>query len=632
MNRIITGLLKAGILFLSLLTLASCRPVGQQLYRADFDLIGPDKISKTSENQRISGGPSQISRKPVEAGGAIWGISGGELVLEFEERGYFSITPEVIGLPASWNRMKTLQINVRTDSATILFLEVYGSSARIRDTLHLEEGRSTHCVDVREVPLIGGIQCEPDRIRITSPSSSAVTIKSMNLIKGPQQPVVVDRWGQRVLRNWEGKIHSEQQLLDQSCEEAFLDSLLKNAGSGPLDRYGGFAERNISFKATGFFRTVRREGRWWLVTPLGNPFYSMGVNGVRIKSFRSNAGVTRIKGRREIFDTLPAYHDCPLCFREDSAYFSFYCWNVMTYPSIEKWKEQTEKRLQSAGFNTIGNWSDTLFYLDPKMPWTCTLDSRKDPQLMMTNNLPDVFHPEWENHLDQEFALIARFKNDPCLLGYFVDNEMNWKSLSRPDSSSYSFRELMDMENEEQMRASYAERYFSTISQAIRKHDPDHLYMGCRFTRNFRDMEPIAKAAGKYADILSLNVYSPYPYREQMDRWYHAAELPILIGEHHIPPRTEKQLWPRYPNFPPDERDRMVEKYITIWAGYPYAVGSHWYQYKDQELAGRGDGGENQPIGLVTVTDRPNYKLLETYHRISGMLPAIMGLRPASGN
>jgi len=632
MNLFVLIAPKTRIIFLLLLPMACCQPGKKHSYRSDFNLIDPGNISETIENQRVSSGSMQISRKPVEAGGATWSISGGKLVIEFEERGYFSLTPEVIGLPASWKRMNALQITGKSDSSAKLILEVYGSSARIRDTIQLKEGRSKHAVDVREVPLIGGINCEPDRIRITSPLSSQVTIRRLILVKGPQQAVVVDRWGQRALGNWEGKIHADEQLLDHSCEETFLDSLLENARNGPLDRYGGFAERNISFEATGFFHTVRRQGRWWLVTPLGNPFYSLGVNGVRIKSFRNNAGVTRIEGRREIFEKLPAWQDCPLCFREDSTYFSFYCWNVIQYTSIDKWKEKTEKRLQSAGFNTIGNWSDTLYYLDPKMPYTYSLDSRRNPGLMMSGNLPDVFHPEWEKHLDQEFALISRFRNDPYLLGYFVDNEMNWRSLSQADSSSYTFQELKDLETEEQKRAIYAERYFSTVSKAIRNHDPNHLYMGCRFTRNFSDMEPIAKASGKYVDILSVNVYSPYPYRQQMDRWYHAAELPILISEHHIPPRTEKQLWPRYPNFPADERDRMAEKYIYTWAGYPYAVGSHWYQYKDQEVAGRGDGGENQPIGLVTVTDQPDYRLLETCHRISSILPARMGLIPASGN
>jgi hypothetical protein len=33
-------------------------------------------------------------------------------------------------------------------------------------------------------------------------------------------------------------------------------------------------------KATGFFRTAKREGKWWLVMPGGNLFLSFGVNSV----------------------------------------------------------------------------------------------------------------------------------------------------------------------------------------------------------------------------------------------------------------------------------------------------------------------------------------------------------------
>jgi hypothetical protein len=36
------------------------------------------------------------------------------------------------------------------------------------------------------------------------------------------------------------------------------------------DRFGGL-KGGASFRATGFFRTEQRDGRWWLVTPEGNP-------------------------------------------------------------------------------------------------------------------------------------------------------------------------------------------------------------------------------------------------------------------------------------------------------------------------------------------------------------------------
>ncbi len=614
------------ILALILLTgFTACNKKDQ--FRADFQMIDPDRITDTTENVGVFGGSTRITRKPVEAGGATWNVESGRLYLDFEELGYFSITPEVIGLPGSWKGLETLHVKLHSDTIATLILEIYGRRSRIRDTLSVKKGRSRHEMDIRETALLGGLDVMPDRIRITSADPSRVQISHLRLQKGEEQLFLIDRWGQRALSHWPGKVQSKEQLIDLTGETAFLDSLTSIDEKGSLDPYGGYAGRELLFDATGFFRVDKRDGRWWLVTPLGNPFYSLGVNGVRIKSFRSTADVTRIQGREELFAEVPEFEQCPLCFMEDSTYFSFYSWNIRKkYPTIEKWKDQTERRLRTTGFNTIGNWSDTLYYLEPKMPYTYTLDSRRNPEVMMSNGMPDVFHPGWEEHLSVAFSMITDFRVDPFLLGYFVDNEMGWGAINRPDSSSHTFPVLERYETEEEKRAVYAERYFSTVRQAIRLHDPNHLYMGCRFTRNFRRMAPIAEAAGRHVDILSINVYSAHPIKQQMDQWYRAARRPMLIGEHHIPPRTARQLWPRYPNFPLPERDSMLSNYISTWAGYPYAVGSHWYQYKDQEVAGRGDGGENQPIGLVTVADQPNYPLLETYHWIANQLPDWLGV------
>ena len=54
---------------------------------------------------------------------------------------------------------------------------------------------------------------------------------------------------------------------------------------------------------------------------------------------------------------------------------------------------------------------------------------------------------------------------------------------------------------------------------AISQFDPKHLYLGCRFTRNFNQMAPAAKAAGQYLEVVSINGYSAHPIREQMDQW-----------------------------------------------------------------------------------------------------------------
>ena len=119
--------------------------------------------------------------------------------------------------------------------------------------------------------------------------------------------------------------------------------------------------------------------------------------------------------------------------------------------------------------------------------------------------------------------------------------------------------------------------------------------------------------------MLSINVYSMFTI-DEMNAWHRLTHKPILIGEHHVPPDTKRALLPRYQAFTVVERDSMLANYLDTWTQLPYAVGSHWYQYVDQEVSGRADGGENQPVGLVSITDKLDEGLARQFHQLSNTI------------
>lgn len=587
--------------------------------RADLTVLEKLDTEGKAETLGIFGGSGKKVVKPVETEKANFLVDEEGLKIDFEENGRFQCTPAAIGLPESWFRMRKLDLILSAEGEGRLLFEVYGSRTRLIDTLLLNPGRSAYSVDITEVPLLGGIESRPLYIRLSTVEPQTVLVTAISMAKENTHPFLVDRWGQRARKSWPGKVASLAELRDERSDAEVMTQFQPSI---PLDAYGGYADHDLSLNKTGFFHTQFSDDRWWLVTPEGNPFYSLGVNGVRIKSIRGNADVSRVQGREWMFEEIPAVEECPECFREDGAYFSYYCWNVKRkYDSIDAWRTHTYDRLRSIGFNTIGNWSDTIFYRVPQMPYTYTLDTRREEAFVMANGMPDVFHPEWKEHLERTFADIVRFRKDPYLLGYFVDNEMGWRSVTRLDTASFTGRKLQTALSGEEQLSLYAEQYFSSIENVLSQFDPNHLYLGCRFTRNFDQMAPVARAAARSVDVVSINVYSAYPVREQMDRWYDAVQKPMLIGEHHIPPVTPKQLLPHWPAFEIPERNEMVQNYVYTWLEFPYAVGSHWYQFKDQEVAGRGDGGENQPVGLLTVTDKLNRELVWTYYQIGREIP-----------
>lgn len=599
------------------------RPTWGQSLEADFQHLN-QWASEEEANIGVFGGSAKKRILPIEAKKSSYEIKNQELWISFEKEGQISITPTALALKPGWYGMQSLKLSLKSDKQARLLFMIYGVRTRKIDTLALNKGHNNFLINLEEVPLLGGIQAHPLYLRLYAAEALNIRIQNLTLVNASQSPFLVDRWGQRAQMNYPEKVKDIKDPKNKTKEQTFLDSLSQHH---PVDRYGAYLNHSLEFEKTGFFRTEYTRDRWWLVSPEGNPFFSLGINGVRVKSFRGNADVTRVESREHIFEQLPDYEECPACFRENGKYFSFYCWNVIRkYATFVDWRDHIYQRLKKIGLNTIGNWSDTLFYKDAQLPYTYTLDTRANKSFVMQNHLPDVFHPGWAKHLEQTFADILKFKNNPFLLGYFVDNEMGWRSITHWDSASYTFEKLHKLASPEEQKRQYAEKYFSTIHSILKKYDPNHLYLGCRFTRNFNGLETIAKEAGKYVDILSVNIYSAVPIREETDRWYQAAQKPILIGEHHIPPITQKQFLPHYPAFPEPRRSQMIEDYVKTWVTYPYALGSHWYQFKDQEVAGRGDGGENQPVGLITIADQLNVDLAKVYHKLSQWIPSGLGL------
>src|SRR5258708_10500652 len=65
------------------------------------------------------------------------------------------------------------------------------------------------------------------------------------------------------------------------------------------DEYGGWAS-GPQLEATGYFHTIQRDGKWWLVTPSGHLFFSPGFNAITPAE-----GDTAVEGPDPMFPWLP---------------------------------------------------------------------------------------------------------------------------------------------------------------------------------------------------------------------------------------------------------------------------------------------------------------------------------------
>ena len=466
---------------------------------------------------------------------------------------------------------------------------------------------------------------------------------------------VVDTFGQRLHAEWPTKIHDAAHFAAVKSEE---DAWLSATPPPPQrSRYGGWTG-GPNLPANGFFQVVENQGRWWYVDPEGYPFWSIGTTGIRVSD------TTQLEDRESLFDDLPRVKSrgchfmtpigSPANDGRGKEVVSFYLLNCLKkFGNLENWRDHVVRRFQVVGFNTAGNWSDELIMAQREVPHTRALETRLGAHRV--GSLPDVFDPEWSQLLDDYFAKILPAQRDnPWLVGYFVDNEMGWGGAGRVpltlpeeapcrqelirfateyfnddlaaavtqlslsdtvNSWSALLTELGQQAKPQQtalMQAyagHFAERYFSTVASLLKRHDPNHLYLGCRFVRRVAPA-PICAAAGRHCDVVTVNCYDLLPRPEEFSRWHALTGRPIQIGEHHLPLRSERQLPPLYPAFTADEREQCYEDFVRTWAEQPYSVGCHWFQHTDQNATGRPSNGENQTVGFVDITDQPHPELI----------------------
>jgi len=336
-----------------------------------------------------------------------------------------------------------------------------------------------------------------------------------------------------------------------------------------LSKYGGLAN-GPKLKATGFFYTTKRSGRWWLVDPDGRLFLSVGLCSVNLSMFKDS---------------------------EMKAAF----------PDREAWVKATMALLRAQGFNTLGRWSDAERFckLDPPMPYTTTSSimaayakrrHRDNGERGYPEECLPVFDAEFATFCDRYAEKFTATKDDPWLLGHFTDNEIpfrpyilrNYLKLPKTDPGHQAARQFLAQrrKNAENINKSdeadfltiVAERYYSTVTEAIKKHDPNHLVIGSRI--NGRNINDSVFRGSKSLDVISINYYHHWSAdQKQLDRAAALSGRPILQSEWYANVneanagflvRTQR------------DRGRFYVNHALSLLENRNCVGWHWFKYGTQ--------------------------------------------------
>ncbi len=480
---------------------------------------------------------------------------------------------------------------------------------------------------------------------------------------------MIDEFGQFLHSDWPGKVHALSELrTDIDREDAQLESDPAPAG---WTQYGGW-QAGPQREATGYFRTEKLQGQWWLVDPEGRLFWSHGVDCVGF----ANA-TTPITDREFYFAELPRAGSPESVFFGQASWaphgyyegkgryrtFNFTAANLQRKFG-ELWRDRAidlaHRRLRSWGLNTIGNWSDASIYLEKRTPYVATVGSNGAKRIEGSSGywgkFPDPFDRSFSDQLRREMQRQqASTAGDPWCIGYFVDNELAWgdqyalatAALASPAEQAAKQAFLADLQTKyesiDKLNAAWqsnyaswqallasreppaaeaaaddlgafcsriAEQYFQQCRSAVKAVAPQQLYLGCRFAWvNDRG----ARAAAKYCDVIGYNLY-----RDSVAdfRLPEGVDKPVIIGEFHFGALDRGMFHTGLrPTDSQQARADAYRDYVTGALRNPYLVGTHWFQYGDQATTGRGDG-ENYQIGLVTVCDRPYPETIQAVRTI----------------
>ena len=382
----------------------------------------------------------------------------------------------------------------------------------------------------------------------------------------------------------------------------------KTIGKIPLDRYGGRADKK--FASTGFFSTVKENGRWWVVDPDGNAFVNIGL--VNVSPATSPVEKYAMKQK---------------------------------YGEESNWADETQKLMLDNGFNALGAWSNVDLFRNTsyqrKKPVAYTIiknfmgeyGKRRGGTYQESGHegYPDrtifVFDPEFEAFCDDYARQLEINKDDKNLFGYFSDNELPFEKqsldryLAKKDQSDpgfiYATKWLADKDIavsaiNDSLRNEFlgvmAEKYFSVVSKAIKKYDPNHLYLGSRLHSYELKVEPVFNAVGKYVDVIAINYYRFWtPVAKDMANWEKWSGKPFIVTEWYV--KGEDSRMTNYSGAgwlvkTQDDRGLFYQNFSLALLESKVCVGFHWFKYQDNDPADKNVDPSNTDAnkGIVNTT------------------------------
>jgi hypothetical protein len=115
--------------------------------------------------------------------------------------------------------------------------------------------------------------------RSTKTTTVTATFQFNATVANPHQfDPYIDTYGQAIAASWPSKITSDSDLQTAVAQEqAWLAS---DPPVAALDQYGGSTIAGWTGQAIGYYYAAFHKGHWYMISPLGNPLFYLGVTSI----------------------------------------------------------------------------------------------------------------------------------------------------------------------------------------------------------------------------------------------------------------------------------------------------------------------------------------------------------------
>ncbi len=345
--------------------------------------------------------------------------------------------------------------------------------------------------------------------------------------------------------------------------------------------------KTTQIEPDGFFTLGRRKDHWWLITPGGRPFFTIGLNHIDPASLRYPENI--------------------------------HIWREKYGGSTLRWiQESVAPNLKAWGFNTVG-WVQEVTVRQWRHSRAFTADEYQTLDMPYCHLLPFMESHQWEQHtVHYDFrsddwkewcdyvarSQCAELSDDPKLIGYFYSDCPTWihqrpanqwrGPIFDPDrlKTEAGRKELLEL----------ARSYYKTTHDAIRRYDRHHLIFGDRYEANAPIATEVIEAALPLVDVLSFQDFrDPVNHLKQ---WHEKTGKPVLLAD------AAKMKWQTVAGeFTRNEGDWYAETLAKLFKN-PGCVGFHLcgaYQRNRARRYGLLDEYENpdqENVALMKVANQ----------------------------